>query len=59
MAENYLETMYQIYWTGFGLVWFSLVWWHINHCELFNAKPILYILTVLFRKIQFSIITYF
>ena len=24
----------------FGLVWFSLVLWHINYCKLFNAKTI-------------------
>ena len=23
-----------------GLVWFGLVLWHINHCNLFNAKSI-------------------
>ena len=22
------------------LVWFGLVWWHINHCTLFNPKSI-------------------
>ena len=25
------------------LVWFGLVWWHINHHRLFNAKSSLYI----------------
>ena len=41
------------------MVWFSLVLWHINHCKLFNAKFILYIRTVLFTTIQFSINTQF
>ena len=27
----------------YGLVWFGLVLWHINHCWLFNAKSSLYI----------------
>ena len=22
----------------YGLVWFDLVLWHINHCRLFNSK---------------------
>ena len=26
-----------------GMVWFTLVLWHINHCGLFNAKASLYI----------------
>ena len=30
-------------WKIFGLVWFGLVLWHINHCRLFNAKYSLYI----------------
>ena len=34
---------------GFGLVWFGLVLWHINHCWLFNAKstfiPLIIIIT--------------
>ena len=24
----------------FGVFWFGLVLWHINHCRLFNAKSI-------------------
>ena len=27
----------------FGLVWFGLVLWYINHYRLFNAKLFLYI----------------
>ena len=27
----------------FGLVWFGLVSWHINHCSLFNDESSLYI----------------
>ena len=32
-------------WVGFGLdlVWFGLVFWHINYCRLFNVKSFLYI----------------
>ena len=38
----------------FGLVWFRLVLWHINHGRLFNAKSCLniynsYICVVVFR----------
>ena len=40
-------------------VWFGLALWHINRCRLFNAKSILYILTVLFQTIWFSISTQF
>ena len=40
-------------WTWFGWIWFVL--WHINHWRLFNAKSILYMKTVLFQTIQFSI----
>ena len=29
--------------SGFGLVWFGLVLWYINHCRSFNAKSFLYI----------------
>ena len=36
-----------------------MVLWHINHCRLFNAKSILYILIVLFQTIQFSILKQF
>ena len=43
----------------FGLVWFGLVLWHINHFGLFNTKSILYIKTVPFQTIQFSISTQF
>ena len=25
------------------MIWFGLVWWHINHCRLFNTKSFLYI----------------
>ena len=25
------------------MIWFGWVWWHINHCRLFNAKSSLYI----------------
>ena len=38
---------------------FDLVLWHINHCRLFIAKSILYIKTVLFQAVQFSISTQF
>ena len=38
---------------------FGLVLWHINSCRLFSAKSILYISTVLFQRIQFSISTQF
>ena len=32
-----------------------LVWWHINHCWLFNARFIFIHKTVLFETIQFSL----
>ena len=41
------------------MIWFGLVLWHINHCRLFNAKFILYTLTVLFQLIHFGISTQF
>ena len=36
-------------------VWLGLVLWHIKHCRLFNDKSNLWIWTVLFQTIQFSI----
>ena len=38
---------------------FGLVFWHINHCWLFNSKSLFYIYTVLFKTTQFSISTQF
>ena len=29
--------------TGFSLVWFDFVLWHINDCRLFKPNPFLYI----------------
>ena len=52
-------------WTNSTLdyeVWFGLVWFYgisINVCRLFNAKSILYIQSVRFQTIQFSINTQF
>ena len=41
-------------------VWLGWDLWHINHCRLFNAKIyFLYIKTVIFQTIQFSISTQF
>ena len=31
------------------MIWFGLVWWHINHCRLFNAKSGLYIYIWIYR----------
>ena len=43
----------------YGLVWFGLILWHLNHCRLFNTKSIFIHKTVLFQTIQFSIIRQF
>ena len=46
---------------GGQIYWFGLILWHINHYRLFNDlfNPFLYVWTVLFQTIQFSIITLF
>ena len=44
IEENNYKNMYKSLKScknvDFGLVWFGLVLWHINHCSLFNAKSI-------------------
>ena len=37
------ECYFTSFMVRFGLVWFGLVLWHINHHALFSAKSILYI----------------
>ena len=54
-----LTSMDQINMLENDQVWFDLVLWHIKHCKLFNAKPILYIWTVLFQTVQFKLSTQF
>ena len=38
-----LNPLYTYILNIYGLVWFGLVLWHINHCRLFNAKYSLHI----------------
>ena len=45
--------------TGQSLVWFGLFLWHINLCRFSDVKSNFIHSTVLFKTIQFSIITQF
>ena len=53
--EQEIKSLFLSITNFFKRVWFGLVLWHIKHCRLCNAKSILYIETVLFNTIQFSI----
>ena len=67
---NFHNIKQKVWLVWFSLVWFGLVWsvcvfsWyvvefngHINNCGLLMPNPFLYIETVLFQTIQFSIST--